>query len=530
MISTVKNLGRLIDRQADRERVAFICMNDGRRTGFSRESGISDHGTVSDGTAPSRLKPVLRHCDNPITYGELDDLADGIARALAARGYAQGERIALLGANSVEYLAAVLGIMRAGLVAVPVNYKFPNATVHYVIADSGARLLFCDQGRSPAAPNGLEQLDLSAAGLAAFASPGAFDAFEPLADEPALILYTSGSTGKPKGVVLSHAAHLWVVQTRLQATRLDEEKPLIAAPFYHMNALALALLSLASHATTVLLPQFTAASYIAAIQRHACTWLTAVPPMIAMMLREKALLADADLSAVRVVRMGSAPVSSSLLEQIHRLLPTAKVINAYGTTEGGPVVFAPHPAGLPSPPLSLGCAHPRVRLRLRDEAGELSDQGVLELRSPGLMTGYHNRPDLPLPFTADGFYVTGDVFERDADGFYTFVGRRDDMFVSGGENIYPGEIEKLLEQHPAVQQACVVPVEDAIKGHKPVAFVVLREGSAASEDQLKAFVLEHAAAYQHPRRVWFLEALPLATTNKIDRRALIAQALSELTR
>jgi acyl-CoA synthetase (AMP-forming)/AMP-acid ligase II len=538
MTGAVKNLGRVIDRQADLERVAFIGVGDGnsvrhdttRGSEFIRESGGSGTDVLS-GPGNSRMNSLPQNSpsERAITYGELDDLADGIARALAARGYAQGDRIALLAANSVEYLAVVLGIMRAGLVAVPVNYKFPNATVHYVIADSGARLLFCDKARLPAAPDGLEHLELSAEGLAAFAQPGPFDAFEPLADETALILYTSGSTGKPKGVLLSHAAHLWVVQTRLEATRLSNEKPLIAAPFYHMNALALAFLSLASHATTVLLPQFTAASYIAAIQRHACTWLTAVPPMIAMMLSEKALLAEADFSSVKVVRMGSAPVSASLLEQIHLLLPGAKVINAYGTTEGGPVVFAPHPAGLPSPPMSLGCAHPKVQLRLRDEAGALGEQGVLELRSPGLMSGYHNRPDLPLPFTTDGYYITGDVFQRDADGFYTFVGRRDDMFVSGGENIYPGEIEKLLEGHPAVQQACVVPVEDAIKGHKPVAFVVLREGFVASEEQLKAFVLEHAAAYQHPRRVWFLDALPLATTNKIDRRALIDRALSELT-
>jgi len=536
-----KNLGRVIDRQADRERVAFIGVGPRVQSipvgaELAREGGSAASEKGSDVLASSRASSLPRgeggDPERSITYGQLDDLADGIARALAARGYAQGERIALLAANSMEYLAVVLGIMRAGLVAVPVNYKFPNATVHYVIADSGARLLFCDSLRLAAAPEGLEHLELSAEGLADFAEPGAFEAFqafEPQSDEPALILYTSGSTGKPKGVLLSHAAHLWVVQTRLQATRLADETPLIAAPFYHMNALALAFLSLASHTTTVLLPQFTAASYIDAIQRHRCTWLTAVPPMIAMMLSEKALLADADLSSVRVVRMGSAPVSASLLEQIYRLLPGAKIINAYGTTEGGPVVFGPHPAGLVSPPLSLGCAHPKVQLRLRDEAGELSDQGVLELRSPGLMSGYHNRPDLPLPFTADGYYITGDVFERDGDGFYTFVGRRDDMFVSGGENIYPGEIEKLLERHPAVQQACVVPVEDAIKGQKPVAFVVLREGHQATEEQLKAFVLEHAAAYQHPRRVWFLDALPLATTNKIDRRALIDQALSGLT-
>lgn len=494
MNPAIKNLGCVIDRGEDRERLAFI--------------DASGAGT---------------------RYGELDDLADGIALGLARRGYEPGARIALLAANSVEYLAAVLGIMRAGLVAVPVNYKFPKATVEYVIADSGARLLFCDQQRQQAAPAGLEQVELSAQGLHRFALPGAFTAFEPVADELALILYTSGSTGKPKGVLLGHAAHLWVVRTRLQATPLTGETPLIAAPLYHMNALALALLSLASHTRTVLLAQFTAPAYIAAIEQHACTWLTAVPPMIAMMLREKALLAAADLSSVRTVRMGSAPVSQSLLAQIHGLWPNAKIINAYGTTEGGPVVFAAHPQGLPSPPMSLGCAHPAVQLRLRDEYGALSDHGVLELRSPGLMTGYHNRPDLPPPFTADGYYVTGDVFERDGQGFYTFVGRRDDMFVSGGENIYPSEIEQLLERHGAVQQACVVPVEDPIKGHKPVAFVVRREGVDVTEAELKTFVLEHAAAYQHPRRVWFVDALPLASTNKIDRSALIQQAHTNTT-
>jgi acyl-CoA synthetase (AMP-forming)/AMP-acid ligase II len=250
--------------------------------------------------------------------------------------------------------------------------------------------------------------------------------------------------------------------------------------------------------------------------------------MIAMMLREKALVQRADLSSVAVVRMGSAPVSASLLEQIHRLLPNAKVINAYGTTEGGPVVFGPHPQGLPSPPLSVGHAHPAVQIRLRDEQGALGDEGVLELKSPGLMSGYHNRPDLVAPFTHDGFYVTGDVFRRDAAGFHTFVGRRDDMFVSGGENIYPGEIEKLLERHPAVQQACVVPIEDDIKGFKPVAFVVRRDGHRASEAEIKAFTLEHAPAYQHPRRVWFVQTLPLASTNKIDRRALLDQARRNL--
>lgn len=469
--------------------------------------------------------------ESPYRFDQLNDLANATARGLSARGYAQGERIAILAANSVEFIAVVLGIMRAGLVAVPVNYRFPKALIEYVVADSGARLLFCDSARAAQAPEGVPRVLLDGiedggleAGLKQFVDPGAFVSFAPSADEPAMILYTSGSTGKPKGVVLSHAAHLWVVRTRLLATPLAEERALIAAPLYHMNALALGLLTLASGATAVLLPQFTALEYIEAIERYRCTWLTAVPPMIAMMLREHGRLEGADLSSVRVVRMGSAPVSASLLQQIHNLLPNARVINAYGTTEGGPVVFGPHPQGLNSPPLSVGHAHPQVQLRLRDADGAVSDEGVLELKGPGLMSGYHNRPDLRDPFTADGFYITGDVFRRDHDGFYSFIGRRDDMFVSGGENIYPGEIEKLLERHPAVQQACVVPVEDSIKGFKPMAFVVLRADVAASEQELKAFTLEHAPAYQHPRRIWFVDALPLATTNKIDRAALLLDA------
>lgn len=142
------------------------------------------------------------------------------------------------------------------------------------------------------------------------------------------------------------------------------------------------------------------------------------------------------------------------------------------------------------------------------------------MRSPGLMNGYHNRPELIQPITPDGFYRTGDVFQRDADGFYTFVGRRDDMFVSGGENIFPGEVETMLERHPSIQQACVVPVADEIKGTKPVAFVVPKHGAAFNAEDVKAFALAHAPAYQHPRHVWFVDAIPLASTNKVDRTAL----------
>jgi acyl-CoA synthetase (AMP-forming)/AMP-acid ligase II len=136
------------------------------------------------------------------------------------------------------------------------------------------------------------------------------------------------------------------------------------------------------------------------------------------------------------------------------------------------------------------------------------------------MLGYHNRPDLPAPITSDGFYVTGDVFRRDKNGFFYFVGRTDDMFNCGGENVYPGDVERMLERHRDVSQAAVVPIDDEMKGQKPVAFIVPRTGRHPSEDEIKDFALANGPAYQHPRLVWFVDKLPLTSTNKIDRAAL----------
>ena len=456
------------------------------------------------------------------SYAHLDRMANGVARALARRGLARGDRVAILSANRAEYLAAYYGIIRAGLVAVPVNFKFPRQTIHYILTDCSAKLVFCDAPRRQDCPPGLATVCFGGEGSESFDAlldPGPFDAVVPAPAEPAMFLYTSGSTGKPKGVVLSHQSHLWVVQARL-APDLHHHRYLIAAPLYHMNALALAKLACAAHATIVLLPQFTARAYIEAIGRYRATWLTAVPPMIAMMLRESELLARTDLSSVEFVRMGSAPVSQSLMQAIRQALPQASVTNAYGTTEAGMVVFGPHPQGLPQPEMSVGYPHRAVELRLVDGGVSGAAQGVLEMKCPALMNGYHNRLDVKPPFTSDGFYVTGDVFRRDADGFHYFVGRTDDMFVSGGENIYPADVERMLERHPDIAQAAVVPIEDEIKGQKPVAFVIRKPRHSLDEDAVKRFALANAPAYQHPRFVWFVDELPLASTNKVDRNTL----------
>jgi acyl-CoA synthetase (AMP-forming)/AMP-acid ligase II len=496
-MSTFTNLGDLVRRDCDPDKLALIDLG-------------------------GEEKP------RELSHGALDAMASGVARALARRGLARGERVGILSANRAEYLATYYGIMRAGLVAVPVNFKFPRATIHFILRDAGARLVFCDRPRGADCPPELPVVRFGEDGpdgFARFVDPGPFDSVVPRSGEPAMFLYTSGSTGKPKGVVLSHQSHIWVVETRL-APGLDRHRYLIAAPLYHMNALALSKLACAAHATIVLLPQFTARDYIAAIERYRCTWLTAVPPMIAMMLREKALMSATDLSSVELIRMGSAPVSASLMETIHQALPQAVATNAYGTTEAGPVVFGPHPRGLPQPEMSVGYPHPKVQLRLVDDGNTDAEQGVLQMKCPAVMNGYHNRPDVEPPFTADGFYITGDVFRRDADGFHYFVGRTDDMFVSGGENIYPADVERMLERHPGVAQAAVVPIDDEIKGQKPVAFVVAKAGHAPDSEEIKRFALANAPAYAHPRFVWLVDELPLASTNKVDRAALhrIAQA------
>ncbi|HEX4328750.1 MAG TPA: AMP-binding protein, partial [Burkholderiales bacterium] len=221
------------------------------------------------------------------TYAQLDALANAVARGLLKRGFKRGERIAILSANRAENLAAYYGIMRAGLVAVPVNFKFPRAMIAFVLEDADARLVFCDAHRLGELPAGVDAITFNEPGdhgFDAFLDPGPFESVVPREGEVAMFLYTSGSTGRPKGVILTHASHIWVAKIRLGQNDWSNHRFLIAAPLYHMNALALATLVSVAHATIILLPQFTARAYIEAIEKYKATWLTAVPPMIAMML------------------------------------------------------------------------------------------------------------------------------------------------------------------------------------------------------------------------------------------------------
>lgn len=436
------------------------------------------------------------------TYGDIRRISDTVASELS-RQYRRGDRIALIDVNSGAYIATLLGILKAGLVVVPVNWQMAAEQIASILEDADVKLVFSEQPGRKGIPAGIPVKPFHRSGVLPFS------AVEPLDKEPAILLYTSGSTGRPKGVILSHQSHVWTALKRQEQRSLADDTTLIAAPLYHMQALTLAFLVLASGGKAVILPRFTTQAYLEAIENHACSFITAVPPMIELLLRDPAIKRT-DLASVRTIRLGSAPVSDSLFERIAQVMPDAKVLTSYGTSESGPITFSSHPSGKKAPPFSAGYPHPAVSLRLNAD-------GVLEIKTPALMNGYWNRPDIQ-PFTDDGYYITGDVFSRDEDGFYFFKGRIDDMFVCGGENIWPGEVEKILGSHPQIHNACVVPVPDSIKGQKPVAYVV-RKGDV-TEAEIKQYVLDNAAPNLHPRHIWFVDRLPVTATNKIDRKGL----------
>ena len=483
--------------------------------------------------APDPTRTALIDLGDPAaprewSFDDLDRAAAAVARGLLARGGKRGDRVAILSANRGEYLAIFLGAMRAGLVAVPVNLKLPSAAIEHIVSDAHVSVVFVDRERRASAPAGLAVVEFGAE-LDAFLDPGAFATVDPEADEIGMILYTSGSTGTPKGVPLTHAGQLWASAYRLAATPgLDQQRLLVAAPLYHMNALWITTaFALPGRASVVLLPRFSARAYIEAIGLYRCTWLTSVPTMMALVVQEPSALARTDLASVQRVTMGSAPLTQALVDRVKAAFPGALVSNGYGTTETGPFAFGPHPRGVPRPDIALGYPVDGIGVRLVAGDDHEADEGVLHLKTPALMPGYLNLPHKTAEvMTADGYYVTGDVMRRDADGFYYFVGRADDMFVCGGENIYPGEVETMLERHPGIRQACVVPVPDDVKGAKPMAFVVPAGDDAPSAEAVKDWALANAPAYQHPRHVEFVAELPLAGTGKIDRRVLVERALA----
>lgn len=460
-----------------------------------------------------------------LTYEGLDELGATLAGGLAARGLGRGDRVGILAENSARWVAAFLGVLRIGAVAVPLSPRQPDETLVAIAGDAGTRLVLADPANAGRVRD-VPSADLSGDEL--LGSPLAPVTVEP--GDVAIHLSTSGSTGRPKGALLSHRSQLFTLESWASVeTSRTMERTLVAAPLFHKNGLGETKLGLWMGAEVVLMPRFDAPVYLEAAAAHRCTTLSGVPTMFALMMAERDLLARLDLSCVRGLNIGSAPFTEALLERVREVFPAATVYNSYGTTEVA-AIFGDHPDGLPAPRTSVGYPLPMVAVRLVGEDGRDANPGELWVRGEGVMEGYHGAPDLTAEKIVDGWCRTGDVMLRDEEGWFHFVGRVDDMVVCGGENVYPGAVEQVLERHPLVRQAAVVAVPDDVKGALPVAFVVATPGAMLTEADVRGWALEHAPAAAHPRAVWFVDALPLAPTEKIDRRALADEAASRFER
>ncbi len=485
--------------------------------------------------------PALFQDDVVLSYADLDARANRMANALRDLGIGAGDRVALMFSNDFRFLESLFAPMRLGAVSVPLNTRMGDDALRYVMENAEAQVVIANAGMAARATSiaaGIPRVKhvivdgtpcdgaLAYEPLLAAASSGlARRRTDP--DEVSMQLYTSGSTGRPKGVLLGHGGQIWNADVLRKAMMFDEtERALIAVPLFHKNAMAGAVKPLLlAGGSFVILPGFDAASVIRAIERYRVTYMTGVPAMYKMILAERALLARHDVSSVRFAMCGSAEVPDELLVEFRRVF-RCDIAEGYGLTEGGPVPLTNVRWGLKKRG-SCGREIPGSDVRLVDDAGRdvgTDEAGELLVRNPGVMKGYWKLPDVTAAKLRQGWLHTGDLLRRDADGYYYFVGRKDDMINVAGENVYPKEVEDLLLRHPNLRDACVVSAPHGTKGEVPVAFVVARDPGRPTEDDVKRYCLEHGAPYAHPRRVIFLDALPLGGTGKLDRNALKARA------
>jgi acyl-CoA synthetase (AMP-forming)/AMP-acid ligase II len=430
--------------------------------------------------------------DREYSYKELNTLADKLSNGLINAGVNKGHRVAIFADSSPIFISAYIAILRIGAVAVFVNKRLPQDLVDYILADSQSVVTLTEEN------------------IGYFICEGSPCVCNMEPEDPALILYTSGSTSKPKGVIIPHN-HLWTVQQKSKNPLLPKMRIFVGAPFYHMNGLSNIEVALAGNATVVLMSRFEPMQALELIEQHQVNYISSVPTMITLLLQE---LGQKKLSSVKHIAMASAPVSIKLYQQIKQKLPHVGISIAYGSTEAGPGLFGKHPT-LPTPEMSVGYPIPGIEYRIVD--------GVLQVKSPAMMLKYNNGVS---NFTEDRFYITNDLFRVDENGFYFFVGRADDMFVCGGNNVYPRQVELILEEYEGVNQSAVIGIEDEVKGMKPYAFITISKDVIMND--LKEFVSRKLPLYACPREIWLVDNMPLTSVNKIDKQKLKEQAIKLL--
>jgi long-chain acyl-CoA synthetase len=486
--------------------------------------------------------PAILQGDVVLTFKDLDERCNRVANALVSLGVRPGDRVALMFTNDYRFIESLLGTMRLGAVPVPLNIRMGDDALVYVVADSEAAALIINYEMTERAQTLLPRFSgvrhfiahgeatnkcLSYDQLLQAASPF-FAHRKTAADEVCLQPYTSGSTGKPKGVLLTHGGQIWNADVVRKVGALDHtERALVAVPLYHKNAMAGAVKPfLICGGSLVILPGFDPVQVIRSIDRYEVTYMTGVPAMYSMILSQKDELRRRDVTSLRYAVCGSAEVSEELLTEFQQAFPKAIIAEGYGLTEGGPDPIAMSRYGLIKRG-SCGRQIPGSEVKIVDQNGlELGHNEVGEFitRNPGLAKGYWKLPEVTKEKFRNGWLYTGDLMRRDEDGFFYFVGRKDDMINVSGENVYPKEVVDVLVRHPNVHDAFVVAVPHQVKGAIPVAFIVESSPGRTTVEEIKQFFLKHGAPYAYPRRIYFLDSMPLAGTGKVDRAQLVKLA------
>jgi long-chain acyl-CoA synthetase len=498
---------------------------------------------VSDVAQRNGAKPALIFADTPISYADLNARIERAANGLAARGVAKGDRVALLVPNIPEFVVAYYAILRCGAIVVPINVLYKAEEISYVLQDSEAKAFilladFAPQGIAGAerAPSVLEVI------VVGDAAPKGTTSWEALTDasaperlpvkvtpgDIATICYTSGTTGRSKGAMLTHRnfiANCEQLERMERGYAKDSDILLLVLPLFHIYAMNCAMNAyLRAGATIVLVRRFDALHVLEQIQKHRCTMFPGAPPMYITWVNTPTL-GDYDLSSMRFAFSGAASLPVQVLDRF-QTVTGVEIAEGYGLTETSPVTHQ-NCAGAVSKPGTVGPPIPGVEARLvDDEDRDVSPgtPGEIICRGENITIGYWRNPTATAEALRNGWFHTGDIATIGEDGYYRIVDRKKDMINSGGCKIWPREVEEVLYKHPAVREAAVVAMPDAYWGERPIAYIALKEGQTATQEELIAYCKEHLATYKAPCLIKFRDELPKLPTGKVLRRILREEA------
>ena len=461
------------------------------------------------------------------TYGELwAQVGRATARLAGDWNVAAGDRIGYLGLNHGDQLIALAALMRLGALLVPLNYRLAAPELRAIVGHAGISQLIADEHCAAlAAGLGVPVRERAAlAGAPAAASPPATPT-EPDPQTPALLVYTSGTTGTPKGAVHTHAGLAWNVRaSQAMHDFTPDDTVLSPLPLFHVGGMCIQTIpALHAGARVIIQPRFDPGAWLDILAAERPT-ISLMVPATMRAVQEHPRWPSTDLSSLRLLGAGSSTIPDTLIAGFHaRGVPVCQI---YGATETGPVSIVLRPeeafahAGAAGRP-ALGCT-----IRLAGDEGDIAGVdrvGEIWVRGPNVMQGYWRNPDHPA--FADGWFRTGDLARRDAAGYYTVVGRLQDMIISGGENIYPAEIENLLIESPDIAEASVIGRPDARWGEIVVAVVVPKADHAISSEQVLQLLEGRIARFKHPKEVVVVDQLPKTALGKVrkeDVRKLVA--------